>query len=204
MNIKNKEFSKLITFQIFESLFELKEMHEFTFSIRNFIKYLKGTLSKKFVKLMVHKDKHFGILELLESKSIEFLIQISIIEGYIEKLQLGYDNNATVLTLTEKGIDILFGEIEEIEYDDSMCYEYNIKLFIDLVELRNDIVNQFNLTPIRVCSNKILQTISTYTPTTIELLREIDGVGDYFIDNFSGYFLNKIHDYKNHQNKKAM
>lgn len=204
MNIKNKGFYKLILFQILDALVELESTNAFTLGITNFINYLKGNLCMKFINLNIHKNHCFGVLESFEASKLKELITIGIIEEYIDIEQVGFDNELSVLKATDKGCRILEGEIDDIEIDDDLLTKNNIDLFMQLVSIRNKIVEEFNINPIRICSNKILQELSIKTPTSIEEMSQIPGIGEYFIDNFSNVFIDFFESYTSKVSKHAM
>lgn len=183
------------------------------------IEILKGIMSTDVIKNGYDKIKTFGAgRDLSASLWRDYMLQM-LHKGFIE---IAYDDG-NKLKITTSGADVLMGrltatlcEVEKKEYrkpepkkkklqleipmftttDSSM--KEDKELFEILRQLRLSIAKENNMPPYIVMSDKVLHSIATIRPTTVERFGSITGIGEYKKDKYGKLFTDKI---KQHLNR---
>ena len=112
-----------------------------------------------------------------------------------------------ILTLTEKGHDVLFGRepffITETESKQKKSTEREIDftqgdptLFEKLKALRYDIARKKGLPPYIIFSDKTLHEMSVLKPVTPEDFLEVSGVGEKKLNQYGRKFIPLIQEYR--------
>ena len=66
------------------------------------------------------------------------------------------------------------------------------KLYLSLISTRNLIAHRFDCAPFMICTNKVAMNLSTLRPTSLENLKQIEGISDLFCSKYGSEFLREI------------
>lgn len=155
---------------------------------------LAGSKNKKMKDFGFEKLTTYGILKGQSAKEIGSFIEFIISENY---LGVGHGQFPTIY-VTEEGKTVLLGkqsvfrkasvETKQITKDDP--------LFESLRALRMDIAQESGVPPFVVFSDKTLQDMVNFRPTTEEAFLAISGVGRTKLERYGEAFMKAIRDFK--------
>lgn len=172
---------------------------------------LKGSKSAKVKSLGFEKLSTYGIMQEYSKNTITDLIYFLITEGYIKTV----GNQYPILVLDSSANDILFHEKKvfikrKIEKDhkpeklrseiNNLAYDEN--LFEILRTLRRKIASDNKIPPFIVFTDVSLKEMSTYFPTTVDKMLQINGVGVKKLEKYGDAFMKAIEEYLKENNRK--
>lgn len=168
---------------------------------------LKGSNSSKIKSFGFDNLSTYGIMKEYSKDTIRDLIAFLIAENYIETFGTQYP----VLKLTSKANEILFSakkviinkKIEKIsktetgfqKHSSKEELDYDKELFEILRKIRRDIAYKNLVPPFIIFGDISLKQMSTYYPTTVERMLEINGVGENKMEKYGKEFLEAIQNY---------
>lgn len=165
---------------------------------------LKGSKSAKIKSFGFDTLSTYGIMNEYSKDTIKDLIYFLITEGYIKSVGDKYP----VLTLAKSADDVLFTnkkvfikrKIENVIPKEAINnskedLDYDINLFEILRNLRKQIAEINEIPPFIVFTDLSLKEMSTYYPTTVENMLEINGVGVNKLEKYGNAFLETINKY---------
>lgn len=188
----------------------IKRMHE-KFGAGLVSDVLKGSKSAKVKNLGFEKLSTYGIMQEYSKNTITDLIYFLITEGYIKTV----GNQYPILVLDSSANDILFHEKKvfikrKIEKDhkpeklrseiNNLAYDEN--LFEILRTLRRKIATANKIPPFIVFTDVSLKEMSTYFPTTVDKMLQINGVGVKKLEKYGDEFMKAIEEYLKENNRK--
>ena len=184
----------------------IKRMHE-RFGLALVADVLKGSNSAKIRSLNFNNLSTYGIMKDYSKDTIKDLISFLITENYIASVGDKYPT----LRLTNSANDILFKnkpvfikrKIEKIpekkiditKPDNKSYQDYDTKLFEILRNLRMEISKELRMPPFIIFTDVSLKQMSTFYPTTVEEFLNIDGVGNFKLEQYGDRFLETISKY---------
>ena len=166
---------------------------------------LNGSKASKIIKLHFDKLSTYGIMKDYSKNTIMELIYYLITEGYIVSNGTRYPT----LSLDKSADDILFNgkkiyikkKIEKENPNNSASeLDYDAHLFEILKDLRREIAAANNIPPFIVFTDISLQEMSTYFPTNVENMLEMNGVGENKMAKYGEVFMGKIKQYVEENN----
>ena len=184
----------------------IKRMHE-RFGLALVADVLKGSNSAKIRSLNFNNLSTYGIMKDYSKDTIKDLISFLITENYIASVGDKYPT----LRLTNSANDILFKnkpvfikrKIEKIpekkiditKPNNKSYQDYDTKLFEILRNLRMEISKELRMPPFIIFTDVSLKQMSTFYPTTVEEFLNIDGVGNFKLEQYGDRFLETISKY---------
>ena len=181
-------------------------MHE-RFGLALVADVLKGSNSAKIRSLNFNNLSTYGIMKDYSKDTIKDLISFLITENYIASVGDKYPT----LRLTNSANDILFKnkpvfikrKIEKIpekkiditKPNNKSYQDYDTKLFEILRNLRMEISKELRMPPFIIFTDVSLKQMSTFYPTTVEEFLNIDGVGNFKLEQYGDRFLETISKY---------
>ena len=184
----------------------IKRMHE-RFGLALVADVLKGSNSAKIRSLNFNILSTYGIMKDYSKDTIKDLISFLITENYIASVGDKYPT----LRLTNSANDILFKnkpvfikrKIEKIpekkiditKPNNKSYQDYDTKLFEILRNLRMEISKELRMPPFIIFTDVSLKQMSTFYPTTVEEFLNIDGVGNFKLEQYGDRFLETISKY---------
>ena len=184
----------------------IKRMHE-RFGLALVADVLKGSNSAKIRSLNFNNLSTYGIMKDYSKDTIKDLISFLITENYIASVGDKYPT----LRLTNSANDILFKnkpvfikrKIEKIpekkiditKPNNKSYQDYDTKLFEILRNLRMEISKELRMPPFIIFTDVSLKQMSAFYPTTVEEFLNIDGVGNFKLEQYGDRFLEAISKY---------
>ena len=184
----------------------IKRMHE-RYGLALVADVLKGSKSSKIKSLNFDNLSTYGIMKDYSKDTIKNLISFLISENYIESV----GNQYPILKVSKTANDILFNDktvfikrkIEKLPEkkksndvtNSKIPQNFDTKLFEILKTLRMSIARKLGIPPFIVFTDVSLKQMSTFYPITVEEFLNIDGVGNFKLEQYGDEFLKAISDY---------
>jgi len=172
------------------------------FGINIIVGVLNGSKNKNILNWNLDKNTTYGLLSDYSQKDIRALVDLLIGDGYLEVTVSEFPT----LKLTKKAFEFIrnkekfFRKIEKIAI--KTIYEWEGS-FEALRELRSNIAKAEGMPPYIIFSDKTLQEMAKYLPTTKEEFLEINGVGEMKLKKYGVQFLELINNIKIEKNKNS-
>lgn len=179
--------------------------------------FLKGNRPQKLLDAELHKEKLYGSLSYLKSRSIyniiDYLVEKNILYktyGFTPSIRVNeninglYIEDQTVMDLLEaepvnnigKGNFVSYKTIKyndfEVLVNNSGEVVTDLALLEELRKLRMGIASQIHLPAFYVCSNKILVLLATKKPVTREDFLSLKGIGNRWYEKYAHLFAEVI------------
>ena len=164
------------------------------------IQMLSGSKSQDILNNRLDQLTTYGILA---DKSTGYLNALfrSLAE---ESLVITQTGEYPLMTLSEKGDSVMKGESEfELRWPDEVAKpqglmekDFDPQLFTMLKDLRFKISKRAGVPPYVVFSNKVLESLTKYMPTSTEQAMEIPGIGEGKAASYLPAFLEMIQTYR--------
>ena len=164
------------------------------------IQMLSGSKSQDILNNRLDQLTTYGILA---DKSTGYLNALfrSLAE---ESLVITQTGEYPLMTLSEKGDSVMKGESEfELRWPDEVAKpqglmekDFDPQLFTMLKDLRFNISKRAGVPPYVVFSNKVLESLTKYMPTSTEQAMEIPGIGEGKAASYLPAFLEMIQTYR--------
>ncbi len=164
------------------------------------IQMLSGSKSQEILNNRLDQLTTYGILA---DKSTGYLNALfrSLAE---EALVITQTGEYPLMTLSEKGDSVMKGEIEfELRWPDEVAKpqglqekDFDPHLFTMLKDLRFKMSKQAGVPPYVVFSNKVLESLTKYMPTSTEQALEIPGIGEGKAGSYLPAFLEMIRTFR--------
>ncbi len=164
------------------------------------IQMLSGSKSQEILNNRLDQLTTYGILA---DKSTGYLNALfrSMAE---ESLVITQTGEYPLMTLSEKGDAVMRGEAEyELRWPDEVAKpqgllekDFDPQLFTMLKDLRFKISKQAGIPPYVVFSNKVLESLTKYLPTSTEQALEIPGIGEGKAGSYLPAFLEMIRTFR--------
>ncbi len=161
---------------------------------------LRGSKSQKVINKNHHKLSTYGIGENLSKEQ-----WLSLSRQFLQKAIIQKDYEFGSLKITALGMEVLKGElkvkgildVEEINYkiQKESSLDYDKKLFALLRVKRKELADKSGVPPYVIFPDKTLIEMAAYFPKTLNLLREIHGVGERKSKKYGRIFLELINEY---------
>lgn len=172
----------------------IKRMKE-RFGIGLVTDVLKGSKTSKIKSFDFDNLSTYGIMSDYSKDTIKELISFLVSENYINCI----GDKFPILTLNTDCNDVLFNgktvfikrKIEKVKTKKSDI-SYDINLFNILSGVRRKLAEELNVPPFVVFSDSTLIEMCIFSPTSIQDLFNISGVGKYKAENYGKYFLHEI------------
>ena len=164
------------------------------------IQMLSGSKSQEILNNRLDQLTTYGILA---DKSTGYLNALfrSLAE---EALVITQTGEYPLMTLSEKGDSVMKGEVEfELRWPDEVAKpqglqekDFDPQLYTMLKELRFKMSKQAGVPPYVVFSNKVLESLTKYMPTSTEQALEIPGIGEGKAGSYLPAFLEMIRTFR--------
>lgn len=164
------------------------------------IQMLSGSKSQEILNNRLDQLTTYGILA---DKSTGYLNALfrSLAE---EALVITQTGEYPLMTLSEKGDSVMKGEVEfELRWPDEVAKpqglqekDFDPHLFTMLKDLRFKMSKQAGVPPYVVFSNKVLESLTKYMPTSTEQALEIPGIGEGKAGSYLPAFLEMIRTFR--------
>ena len=161
------------------------------FGINMIVGVLGGSKNKNILNWNLDKNSTYGLLSDYSQKDIRALVDLLIGDGFLEVTVSEFPT----LRLTKKAFDFIktkekfSRKIEKITIRTTYEWEGNFNL---LRNLRANIAKSEKKPPYTVFSDKTIQEMAKYLPTTQEEFLEISGVGEKKLEKYGIQFLEII------------
>lgn len=172
------------------------------FGIGHIIDIVTGADTKRIRELQHDKIKTYGAGKDRDKNFWRFIVDELLAQDAL--IQEG--DPYPVLKLTEKGQNALYGreEVAALKRDvtkgkgqtkDGIFEEYDTALFERLRSLRKGIAEEEKVPPFVVFSDKTLNEMCRYYPSTLSDMRKTSGVGDTKLKRYGAAFVSEIKKY---------
>ncbi|MCU9611938.1 DNA helicase RecQ [Caldibacillus lycopersici] len=157
-------------------------------------KVLTGSQDKKIKSFKFEQLTTYGIMKDRSQKEVNDFIDFLTAEGYVQPT----DDAFPVLILTNRGLDVLIGEVQVFkkEYIQPKIINTENELFQLLRELRKEIATKEKLPAYIVFSDETLKEMSVRQPEDLNEMLQIKGVGQKKLETYGAVFLNVILSYQ--------
>jgi len=153
---------------------------------------LKGKLNDKVKTYNLQKTRAFGVLSGRKQTEIRQLVDEAIEEALIAPSPGIYPT----LYLTQKGIELVKGEVKEFAFiRNSNTSDSTDELYKALAAVREEIAELNAIVPRAVASDKTLRLIASKAPKSLKELESLDGIGYLFVSRFGNQFVNKVNEH---------
>ncbi|MFN5737687.1 MAG: RecQ family ATP-dependent DNA helicase [Akkermansiaceae bacterium] len=164
------------------------------------IQMLSGSKSQDILNNRLDQLTTYGVLSDKTTGYLNALFR-SMAE---ESLVITQTGEYPLMTLSERGEAVMKGEVEfELRWPDEVAKpqgleerEFDPQLFSMLKDLRFKISKRAGVPPYVVFSNKILESLTKYMPTSNEQALEISGIGEGKAASYLPAFLEMIRTYR--------
>jgi ATP-dependent DNA helicase RecQ len=164
------------------------------------IQMLSGSKSQDILNNRLDQLTTYGVLSDKTTGYLNALFR-SMAE---ESLVITQTGEYPLMTLSERGEAVMKGEVEfELRWPDEVAKpqgleerEFDPQLFSMLKDLRFKISKRAGVPPYVVFSNKILESLTKYMPTSTEQALEISGIGEGKAGSYLPAFLEMIRTYR--------
>ena len=164
------------------------------------IQMLSGSKSQDILNNRLDQLTTYGILSDKTTGYLNALFR-SMAE---ESLVITQAGEYPLMTLSERGEAVMKGEVEfELRWPDEVAKpqgleerDFDPQLFSMLKDLRFKISKRAGVPPYVVFSNKILESLTKYMPTSTEQALEISGIGEGKAGSYLPAFLEMIRTYR--------
>jgi ATP-dependent DNA helicase RecQ len=164
------------------------------------IQMLSGSKSQDILNNRLDQLTTYGVLSDKTTGYLNALFR-SMAE---ESLVITQAGEYPLMTLSERGEAVMKGEVEfELRWPDEVAKpqgleerEFDPQLFSMLKDLRFKISKRAGVPPYVVFSNKILESLTKYMPTSTEQALEISGIGEGKAGSYLPAFLEMIRTYR--------
>lgn len=164
------------------------------------IQMLSGSKSQDILNNRLDQLTTYGILSDKTTGYLNALFR-SMAE---ESLVITQTGEYPLMTLSERGEAVMKGEVEfELRWPDEVAKpqgleekEFDPQLFSMLKDLRFKISKRAGVPPYVVFSNKVLESLTKYMPTSNEQALEISGIGEGKAGSYLPAFLEMIRTYR--------
>ncbi len=164
------------------------------------IQMLSGSKSQEILNNRLDQLTTYGILADKSTGYLNALFRSMAEEGLV----ITQTGEYPLMTLSEKGDAVMKGELEyELRWPDEVAKplglqekEFDPQLFTMLKDLRFKISKQAGLPPYVVFSNKVLESLTKYMPTSTEQALEIPGIGEGKAASYLPAFLEMIRTFR--------
>ncbi|SHE89738.1 ATP-dependent DNA helicase, RecQ-like [Seinonella peptonophila] len=194
--------------KMFSCIHRMKER----FGLSMVAKVLKGSKSKKVLKLGFDKLTTYGILQDYTEKDLQQLGLVLQAEGYLESYT-PYDGYLPVIKLTEKAIQVIKGErnvyLQPLQAaSQSNWSQYTIHtqrpMILDrLDDLRKEFSNEEKLPPYMILSDATLRAIADQIPQDQTELLSITGMTQHKNSKYGSRILTVTTSFVTERKKKA-
>ena len=159
------------------------------------IGFLKGAKSDYIIRNKLHQNSFYGCFSMFSGEQLEKIIEYLYAQGLLEIQEVG-SFHRPVLSISLFGKRALDG-MEQVLLKSGIFHKESleikdIQLYEHLRELRQSLAKKENVPSFVICPNHVLISIANTKPTTIELFKEIKGIGPSFIEKYANYFLEMI------------
>lgn len=164
------------------------------------IQMLSGSKSQEILNSRLDQLTTYGILADKSTGYLNALFRSMADEGLV----ITQTGEYPLMTLSEKGELVMRGEAEyELRWPDEVARpqglsekEFDPQLFTMLKDLRFKISKQAGVPPYVVFSNKVLESLTKYMPTSTEQALEIPGIGEGKAASYLPAFLEMIRTFR--------
>ena len=161
------------------------------FGINMIVGVLGGSKNKSILNWKLDKNSTYGLLSDYSQKDIRALVDLLVGDGYLEVTVSEFPT----LRLTKKAFNFIKNKetfnrkVEKIAKREVFEWEGS---FEELRRLRAEIANSEGKPPYTVFSDKSLQEMAKYLPTSQEEFLKINGVGEKKLEKYGLQFLELI------------
>ena len=168
------------------------------------IEILRGSLTKPIAEKKYNLLKTFGVgKDMKHDEWAEYIFQM-LNSGYVD---IAYDEGNTYKLnplswkLLKNEVQawlvkpVLYKAKDKVEKEQiALPKQQNIEeqIFLSLKQLRKSLADEQGVMAFQIFSDKSLQEMALYKPTTKEDMLEISGVGEFKFDTYGNYFLEEI------------
>ncbi len=164
------------------------------------IQMLSGSKSQDILNNRLDQLTTYGILVDKSTGYLNALFRSLAEEGLV----ITQTGEYPLMTLSEKGESVMKGEAEfELRWPDEVAKpqglqesEFDPQLFTMLKDLRFKMSKQAGVPPYVVFSNKVLESLTKYMPTSTEQALEIPGIGEGKAGSYLPAFLEMIRTFR--------
>lgn len=164
------------------------------------IQMLSGSKSQDILNHRLDQLTTYGILADKSTGYLNALFRSLAEEGLV----ITQTGEYPLMTLSEKGDAVMRGEAEyELRWPDEVAkpqglmeQDFDPQLFTMLKDLRFRISKQAGVPPYVVFSNKVLESLTKYMPTSTEQALEIPGIGEGKAGSYLPAFLEMIRTFR--------
>lgn len=165
------------------------------------IQMLSGSKSQDILNNRLDQLTTYGILADKSTGYLNALFRSMAEEGLVITQTTG---EYPLMTLSEKGELVMRGEAEyELRWPDEVARpqglqekEFDPQLFTMLKDLRFKLSKRAGVPPYVVFSNKVLESLTKYMPTSVEQALEIPGIGEGKAGSYLPAFLEMIRTFR--------
>lgn len=164
------------------------------------IQMLSGSKSQEILNNRLDQLTTYGILSDKSTGYLNALFRSMAEEGLV----ITQTGEYPLMTISDKGDSVMKGELEyELRWPDEVAKplglqekDFDPQLFTMLKDLRFKISKQAGVPPYVVFSNKVLESLTKYMPTSAEQALEIPGIGEGKAASYLPAFLELIRTFR--------